>query len=364
MPTPNDTTMTTALAAPPAAANPATVAAAAATPNYQPQPFGLRNTGAICHLNSLLQSLVSCPVVVKTVMTNRAHQAKTATGRAFYDYIYAAVPTARPPDGETFAAGVELRNCSAQVLRALVTDLRARRPQCRYGPSQESASEGLVLLLDMMNDPKDDPKTLDGAAKTERERVLERGGAPPPPCGENPVAKLFYHTCRATVYCCTCKAAVSTESDVAVQLDLFNYDSLAEKPSTPEAFSMLTRSQVSALEGYRCEKCGITANGVRHYQLCKIPEILVLSFNVYQRTRATRYTPPELQYPAGGRSLVYKKVAQVEHFGSCAGGHYIARALRADGVVYTFNDSSAEASALTPNPNVYLTFYHRTVSDA
>jgi hypothetical protein len=319
---------------------------------YVPQRFGLNNTGVICHLNALLQALVSCPAVVRATLEGRDYLAKTATGMAFHDFIAAAVPDARLPGRVPFEGTTTLENSSAAVLRALTADLRARRPHCLYGPKQESASEGLVLLLDMLDDPDPCPLGIDVDEKTGAEKVVYE---------ENPVARLFYHRCQAVVYCGACKVPVSDVTDIAVQFNLFHYDSLRKKPQTPAEFGEILRSRVDFLEGFRCDKCGKKAGSYRHYNLRMIPEVLVAVFNLYEdrRGRAARYAPSRVPFPGvGGTQLIYRQVAQVEHSGTRAGGHYIARGLRADGEAYHLNDTAATLSALGPTPNVYMVFYH------
>lgn len=319
---------------------------------FVPQRFGLNNTGNICHLNSLLQGIVGCSAVVRAAVANREYLGKTATGRAFHDFVWEAVPTSRRAESGPFVAGVALENRSAGVLRALVADLRERRPHFRYGPCQESASEGLVLLLDMIDDPHPKPIGVDVDEKTGTETLVYE---------ENPIARLFYHRYQAVVYCKNCKKSVSEELDVAVQFNLFHFDGLKKKPRTPAEFGEMLRSQVSPLEDFRCEQCGEKAGGFRHYLLKMIPEVLVTLFNLYHdgRARVSRYAPTRVPFPGlGGTQLIYRQVAQIEQFGSRAGGHYIARGLRADGGVYQLDDSSASLSAFGPTPNVYMVFYH------
>lgn len=321
-------------------------------PGFVPQRFGLNNTGVICHLNSLLQGIVGCSAVVRAAAANRDYLGKTATGRAFYDFIWEAVPASRLAGSGPFTAGVALENRSPGVLHALVADLRARRPHFRYGPSQESASEGLVLLLDMIDDPSPEPVGVGVDEKTGAETLVYE---------ENPIARLFYHRYQAVVYCKDCKKSVSEEPDVAVQFNLFHFDGLKKKPRTPAEFGEMLRSQVSFLEDYRCEECGKKAGGFRHYLLRMVPEVLVTLFNLYRDRRAQtiRYVPTRIPFPGlRGTQLIYRQVAQVEHFGSCAGGHYIARGLRADGQVYRLDDSSAVLSVFGPSPDVYMVFYH------
>lgn len=314
---------------------------------------GLHNTGVICHANGLLQGLISCSAVVQAVLGNRDYLSRTPTGRAFYDFVYTAVEAARPAGSAPFSAGpLAYAQCSAMVLAALVSDLRARRPQTRYGPNQESASEGLVLLLDMMDDPDPAPVGVEVDEKTGAETVVYE---------ENPISRLFYHRYEARVFCKKCETCVSEELDLSVQFNLFQYDTLQKQPRTPAEFGEMLLSHVSSLEGYRCEKCGERAGGLRHYRLRMIPEVLVCVFNLYddQRARAARYFPTRVPFPGlGGAQMIYRQVAQVEQFGSRAGGHYTARGLRGDGQVCQFNDTSVSPSTFAPTPNVYMVIYH------
>lgn len=309
-------------------------------PAAAPRAFGLNNTGVICHLNALLQALAGCTAVARAALARRDYLGRTATGRAFYDFVYAFAGRGAAGAGGPFRADAPLEASSAAVLAALVSDLRRRRPHFRYGPSQESASEGLVLLLDMLDAP-----AAAGAAEAE----------------ENPIARLFYHRYRATTYCGACRAAGVADRDVAVQFNLFHFDALAAPPRTPAEFGAALRSHVSRLEDYRCGKCGEVADGLRHYELRMIPEVLVVVFNLYDdaRVRAPRYAPERIPFPAaGGGELVFRQVAQVEQSGGRGGGHYTARGLRAGGRVFQFNDASASPSAFAPTPDVYMVFYH------
>ena len=308
-------------------------------PARAPEPFGLHNTGVICHFNALLQALAGCTSVARAALRHRGYLARTRTGRAFHDFFWATVPAGRSAGGAPFEAGVELGSRSARLLAALVADLRARRPAFLYGPSQESASEGLVLLLDMLDAP------------------ARRGGPPE----ENPIARLFYHRYEATVYCLACRAAVSEELDVAVQFNLFHFDSLSFPPATPEEFGDLIRGHVSPLEGYLCERCGARGRGVRRYRLRMVPEVLVCLFNLYGGAgRARRYFPARLPLPGeGGGLLWYRWVAQIEHGGSLHGGHYVTAALRAGGRPFRFDDEAAvPTDRAGPAPNVYIVLYH------
>jgi hypothetical protein len=90
-----------------------------------------------------------------------------------------------------------------------------------------------------------------------------------------------------------------------------------------------------------------------------IPEIAVCLFNLYHHPRPKRFIPRVLAFPADGETvLVFKQTAMIEHFGALSGGHYIARALRADQQVYMFNDAAPPTpSAFIATPNTYIIMY-------
>lgn len=304
------------------------------------EEFGLNNTGVICHFNSLLQALVSCTSVVEAVLGAKAYMSKTATGQALHDFVWQAAPAARPANSGPFARGcpaVELM--SGRVLGALVRDLRLRRPRTRFGASQESASEGLVLLLDMLDDPDPEPVMIDGIAHV-------------PP---NPVARLFYHRYTARVMCRGCRKVVSSRQlDSSVQVNLFGAST--EDP-TQDGFSRQLAASRCQIDGYSCPECGTRTRAVRVSSLELVPEVLVCVFNLYGERRAN-FFPSELEFRGAASSLRYIQTAQVEHTGSLRSGHYIAKGLRRNGRVSIFNDSSVSPGRFGPSPNVYMVFFH------
>lgn len=319
-----------------------------------PEPFGLENTGVICYFNSLLQAVVSCPAVVGAAFDNRAYLASTATGRALYDYFWAAAPRGRPPSAAPFADIKPIGAASAKVLAALHTDLRARRPRLAtvFGPGQQSASEALVMLLDMTDDPT----------------PIDRDNSGRPTLAENPIARAFYHRYRARIYCRMCQARTSEEKlDIAVQFEFFHYDQ--NPPADSGSFSQSILQYSTDLSGYRCERCGTAAGAYRRYSLTMIPEVFVVLFNVYDaQARKARYFPENFTVPAlGGGGISFRQVAQVQHFGNVQSGHYTARGSRAlpgkaAGAAplqtYEFNDMSCSPAAFGPADSVYLVFYH------
>lgn len=301
-------------------------------PESAPPAVGLINVGATCYFNALLQSLASCSAFSRAHEPLRAVMSETRTGRALLEY-FAALGLLGAPGGDPTAA-------SERVLAALVADLAERRPGARFGSGQESASEALAHLLDML-----EPPGLDGPS---------------------PVTDLFLHRSACAVHCLSCRQATTTR-DHAVQVNLFHIDSIAP-PRTPVDFARALSRHVSEVDDYRCERCGSSGRALRVYSLTMVPEILYCVFNLYDGygSRRVRWFPDRFDLPGRGPGelLRYRLVSQVEHSGSLSGGHYWARCLRRGGV-HTLNDMGVAPSVFAPSALTYMVVYHyeRTLGD-
>jgi hypothetical protein len=325
-------------------------------PALVPGGFGLNNTGAICYLNAFLQTLAGCSAFTRAVLENREYVSQTRTGAAVCAYVDAFAGVG---PGGTLAArhppAADTAFHSARILQALVADLAVRRKRVRFGGGQESASEALVLLLDMMeppesDDPPSDPAGLPAAPVSTVQSV------------ESPVTRIFLHRYRCDLHCLRCKGVVSKTTDHAVNFHLFHFDGMPDPPTTPDAFATAIERQISKTEDYLCPTCNMKTSALRVYRLTMVPEVLFCLFNLYgwgPHARRLHYFPPALKFRAadGGR-LVFRLVGQVEHAGSLAGGHYWARGLRAGGQVLMLNDSGVSPSAFQPSPNTYIVAYH------
>ena len=326
-------------------------------PKFVPPPFRLQNSGSqICHLNSLLQVLVGCSSFVKAVLANEKLLSRTRTGKEIYAFITTFVNEKGMKNNFQDTIG----GFSQRVIQALVSDLKEKREWINFGNAQESASEGLILLLDMMD--------------------ADNGEV------ESPITRLFTHRFSCEMYCKTCKIPVSTTIDTSCQFNLFYYDRLKVFPSNPKTFSDEMRRYVDLTEDYRCEKCEevridqymregmppqeavqkvaknpIRKTGYRLYKLVMTPEIIICLFNAYgvNVQRRARYFPNYLEYPAkNGGILIYRLVGQIEHSGNLHGGHYVARSLR-QGTVWLFNDSSTPIkTTFSSIPGTYILAYH------
>lgn len=300
-----------------------------------PPPFGLVNNGVICYFNSFLQTLCGCSAFTLKVLKNEEYMLKTRTGAALYKYVsmYSV---------EEISPNISLS--TMDILRALVMDLRERRPSINFGSGQESAHEVFILLLDMM-EPQEIDAPENGIITSIR----------------SPITKLFLHKCEWNTCCIECKKSISKKIDYGVIFDMHHIDFMqqrGEEVNTPIGFSNLIKTHVSPLEGYKCPTCN-NDSVCRIYNLKRIPEIVFCSFNIYyQPNRRIRYFPPYLEFDATkGAKMAFKLIAQIEHSGSLNGGHYWARGLRGDGV-YNLNDMSVSPSEFQSTSFTYMIIYH------
>ena len=287
-------------------------------------PFGLNNTGAICYFNSLLQAILSCKSIYNTIqdITVDSDLNKTLTGRNFVQTIRTALSE---------NAGDQATS-SSKLLTALITDLEEKIGKTNFGKMQESASEGFVWLLDMMESPESK---------------------------NHPITRLFRNYYCVEFYCTKCKDIVSVQEDTGISINLFFFDSWPKPIADPSTFADAIRVHLSYTDkGYRCPRCKEPVEGIRRHTLLRSPEILVCLFNQYA-DKKLRYFPQSFKIPDNKNStLTYQLVAQVEHSGNLGGGHYVCKALRKNGQNYLFNDNSyTEIQKLEPSIGTYMVFY-------
>ena len=125
---------------------------------------------------------------------------------------------------------------------------------------------------------------------------------------------------------------------------------------------ILLLKQVNKISDFKCAGCQSIQTAIQVSQLRMLPEIIVITFNLYhQTTRHARYFPTTMSFPSVGeyKQLHYHIVGQVEHSGTLNSGHYWARCRRADGI-FTLNDSNVSPSEFMPTPNTYMIAYHYT----
>ncbi|MCK4967690.1 MAG: hypothetical protein KAS12_01430 [Candidatus Aenigmarchaeota archaeon] len=275
-----------------------------------PAPFPMGNTGVICYLNSLLQGLMSCTSFADELLTYENDTTITDTAKIMIEFIKAVRSNINP------------HIYSAKILKVLKADLARNNAGKRFGNQQESASEGFIYILDMIN--------------------------------IGSVSRLFINRTRLTLYCVNCKNEVSTTTDISPQYEYFaNTTSL-----TPDEFSEFFRHQSCIVEDYTCEKCKKKGKALRSQQLIMLPEILFVVMNKYYQ-KSKKYIPHEFTMPQrDGGIIKYKLVSIINHSGSLGGGHYTAQALRQGGI-YNCNDMTiSNMSGFQNEENTYICIFH------
>ncbi|MDF1729721.1 MAG: hypothetical protein P1U53_18445 [Sulfitobacter sp.] len=287
-----------------------------------PKPFGLANTNAICHFNALLQALASCPKLIAALCRHREHFLKTATGARLCDFALAV--------RQSCAQGAAIDpSHSARLLEAFLRDLRARRPGIRYAGSNESASEGFVLLLDVIG------------------------------FDDSPAADLLRYRAGTHLWCKRCCAnkftrepgakvgVVSSKEDRGFCFNAFHLDeSRFEFP-----MSLLLHS--SRVDGYRCDVCKGVGEAHSVCTVDYLPEVFVVALNQYRRKKLRKVGDT---FRAKGARYVL--VATVEHSGGLGGGHYRARCTRANGGCIA-DDLSLARGEVAVTANTYLAFFEK-----
>lgn len=275
---------------------------------FMVRPFGLHNTGVICHFNSLLQMLMSCTSLTQTV-TNQLVRSKGNNLLKMYANLIHNQP-----------------EWSVHLIQELVKEMRNRKRSEMFGNLQESASEGLILLLEMMN--------------------------------SQAIYHLFYHRYELRIICEKCGDVVSKTTDFEIHFEFF-LDNAAKYPKTADEFANYIRRHTSEVDEYTCEKCKNKAKNItRRHSLKMLPEILIILFNKYGNKKDMVWYPNEMTFPGkDGQRLRYKLVAEIKHSGTVNGGHYTSAGLRNAGY-FAFNDMSVMTSSPEPSANSYIIAYH------
>lgn len=267
---------------------------------YVPAPAGFRNTGAICWLNSLMQSLLSCPSFTRAVLRADQELGRTKLG----SILYALTRDSLNNSATTHYTG---------QLRAAIVE------QKHFGYGQECAAEGLTLMMDAIKSPT--------------------------------VTDVLTYRYRVGRVCFPCKAVVddSSKESPGHAIRMFHYDGTSD-------FMDSLKLQVDELDhsAFQCD-CGKMQSRV--YRLTMLPEVVVVQFNKFYGKKLLPFPEQFTVDGTSGKKMIFRQTAQIEHSGSMSGGHYWALCRRADGV-YCLNDQSCtRVPGFAPTANTHMVFY-------
>lgn len=333
--------------------------------SFTPQIFGLQNNSALCYLNSLIQSLISCPSFNYYLLSSKLNN------KIVDEYLQLYKRQQLPDNLEYIKPGMD---DAFNILREL--NAARRKSNVSFNLSlnaQEDVHEGLLLLLDSI--------------------------------GGN-IEKKFQVRYKSEIFCKKCKNITTPgNSENYIEPPELVIDLSEEDITSKEHMEQLIKRNIQVPKDYKCEKCGAintdNARNIIHvYSLVKLSEILVIIFKKYTKKKNI-FFPEYLDFKTMTGELKYRLVAQIEHSGNTHGGHYqckclrvkpknfhLRRKLRAQELlkdldvnnvrykrlqdiiieadkknkdalcVFSFDDEIIRTSEFEPTPNSYLLFYH------
>jgi ubiquitin C-terminal hydrolase len=259
---------------------------------------GFINTGNICYWNALMQCLISCRSI-NAVLDADSHDDLEVEFKKLY--------------------ATHNQEQSSKVLRRFLTKLRSNNTS--FGTMQESASEGLILLLDVL---------------------------------PYKVNNLFWHRYRRQAICSNCHKGGDIKREETKHFELFE-----DLPiNNPEDFAEQLLYRRSEIDEYKCDHCGVKDRAMREEHLTMTSEIIVILFNKYNAINKFKvaYCPDEFSLPAVNGKFVYRLVGKIHHTGTLNGGHYWASVKRDKW--YRADDSSITQIELSNDTLTYIAFYH------
>jgi len=302
-------------------------------PDQMLKTCGLVNTGAICYLNSFLQSLMSCTSLTEFFLENE-EKFTGEENKVALEYIKLLKAVG---DSKSYSDIID----PSGVFREVIIATKKKFPDKKFGRGQEDSGEGLHLFLDAI-----DSKEL---------------------------YKYFMYKYVVKIWCLTCVKQISEKKDESCVLEIpphlsglvVNDDSEYVKEVDP--LNAHIRQYISVLDDYTCPGCKLQ-KCCRIYQLASAPEIITIMFSKFYKKSNIAF-PQALSFPAvNDTTLEYKMVAKVEHSGGRGGGHYWAHCYR-DGEpelgseepkkeMYELNDITVSRGTNTPTRESYIVFYH------
>jgi len=300
--------------------------------SYLIKPNGFINIGALCYSNSLLQCLLSCTSIFKTLIQNKdkPHIKQNLLAQSLIN-LY-----------NNIVEGKDVSSMNIPIWREILNISQKRLGGIHMSTGQEDAHEGLCMFLESMDN-----------------------------IGE--VKRLFQHRYRTQIYCDNCKRNTVDKYETNLtfevqptlhneQLDKFkDRDVYYNRTMTLNDFIRVQNGYVD--EKFKCPVCSVASSKFQRTTLTMAPEILPILLKKYHEKINTDF-PRYIEIPMinSDRVLKYKLVAQSEHVGNQHGGHYYSVCLRKDINNklnwYLLNDNSTQLVNQAPTPSTYILFYH------
>ncbi len=272
-----------------------------------PPPQGINNsTGSACWANSLIQFLLGMPALNKFITENEFEFVGNTFAREYARIVNESM------------AGKIVTNMSLLAALNSAMEMQGLKFNMRYG--QECADEAFTIFIDLFN--------------------------------HMTITNTFTSAYQLNVYCNQCDEKTSVVRDRALRIQIGEVIYL----ETPTDFTNYIRRHHSICDYYKCECGNKMVNFRREECLCKLGEILVITFNKFH-TKDRRWFPETLTFPGkNGTNMDYILIGAITHYGNMHSGHYIAHSFR--GKWYKFNDADYSAEIPVPNENTFMLAYH------
>lgn len=366
-------------------------------PDLLPKASGLTNIGQTCYFNSMLQALLTCTSLTKTILTLKP-LSKNKLLLAYAELIQNPNP-----------------NQSVVIWQTMMDILKQTQRFPHFRDQQQDSHESFHIFLELLGDP--DPE------KTEKKKKTEEGEEEDKKAELSEVEKIFRTRFRSRIVCKECGTCTeSKQEEIFINLNQTDKipESIKYKNSMVEDYTCDNCAKAHLLESpKKCEMCTKICHRILYdrkllmcpdcqpnfiftfpdnyktmlcdlctniYEIihdnpykrlicdkCKpiykekktqvtiqtrltmVRSCIVILFNKYENKYLFNY--PESFSIGENNQFVYKAVAQIEHSGGMNGGHYWALAKR-NGGDYVLNDGSASPASLNPTDSTYLVFYH------
>ena len=290
--------------------------------------FGLRNSGALCYFNSMLQCFLSCT----SVMAVYDRTPELRTRNELCAAVWQLITMARAKDPK-------VAEMSCVIWEALRRQMRLMRIT-PFGEGMEDAHEGFVKFLDAFNAPE--------------------------------IQELFEHRYRTTFQCSQCQVKWEVENDAGEkQHDTgifckFQLEDFQKQTGSALQNMILQRDEPS--EDTKCRSCGVKCTHTRTDRFIFTPEVIIPLFAKYGYSKEKKRfcyqawaadAPEKLVIPGTGADIVYRMMALSEHSGDMEGGHYWAHGQREGERMYRLDDTRVTGpTAVGSSMSSYMVWYH------
>jgi ubiquitin C-terminal hydrolase len=292
---------------------------------------GLINTGALCYLNSLIQSLMSCTSLTDFFLKKEETFIKEENKVAL-EYIKILK---KLKNIESYNDTINIVGLSHEIIKFS----NKRKDNIQMGYGQEDSGEGLTLFLEAINNEE--------------------------------LYQFFMYKYIVSIWCTNCIKLISEKTDESCILEVpLHFSGLIfddKEKTNIDPLNAHIYQYLNILEDYTCHICKLN-KCYRIYQLVSAPEIITIMFNKYFKKPNIDFKNT-LTFPSHNDiNIEYKIVAQIEHKGNMNGGHYWSHCFRIGEPdknsnepikkMYKLNDIVVEHGTDKPSKDSYFVFYH------